>query len=201
MKTFTMLIIIQVFTLCNMSYAQKTSKQKEKAFINWFFQKAETRPYVTPYAKDSITVYASGLSANRIDYIKKELSIDTLIDLECKKNKVILSKEEKVYIYRQLDGMKTQVWQKNLIENSILINKDTISTIFKRPVSAQLNFFSKYPHGYSFFSKPIFIRDNTLCIFYCGYNCFDLCFDDKLLILRKEGEDWVELISLIDTIV
>lgn len=94
--------------------------------------------------------------------------------------------------------MEFQPWRKDLIKNSQLIQIDTINAIFKKSVSEKLGFFVKYPHGYSFFSKPIFIRKGTLCIFYCGYNCALSCFDDYILIFRKEGETWTELVVLND---
>lgn len=203
MSVFTKLLLVHFLVLFNsIAYAQMTQFQKETAFINWFFQNAETRPYVTPYNKDSTTVYADGLNSSRIAYIKKELvDQDTLIDLDCRKNKVILSKKEKEYIAQEFDKMRTRVWPNNLLSNSIIISRDTISAVYKKPISAQFDFFSKYPHGYSFFSIPIFLRNDTLCIFYCGYNCAHSCFDDHLLIFRKEGELWMELISLVHTVI
>lgn len=204
MKVYAKLFLVHFLLLLINStvIAQNTRNQKDKAFINWFFRNADSRPYVTPYNKDSVTVYVDGLNSNRIAYIEKQLlNQDTLVDMDCKKNRVILSPKEKEYISRQLQKMKTEVWQANLLANSILISKDTIDAVFKKPLSAQFELFSKYPHGYSFFSKPIFLRNGTLCIFYCGYNCAQSCFDDHLLIFRKEGEQWMELISLIDTVI
>ncbi len=202
MKLSIKLILTSVFVLnLNLVFAQKTKLKREIAFVNWFFKNPETRPYITLNSEDNLIVYSSGLSHSRIDFIKKELSQDTLIDLECKKNKVALSSNERAYINKELEKMKFQTWPKKIFKNSILINSDTISAIFKKPLIAQFDFFSKYSNGYSFFSRPIFIRNNTLCIFYCGYNCSNLCFDDQLFILRKEGEGWVEFISLIDTVV
>ncbi len=179
-------------------YGQKKGLKKEKAFLNWFFQNSSTRPFLTPYSLDSITVYSSGISNKRIDEIKNILDADTLADIECKKNIVVFNKNERSYIHQQLEKMKSELWPEKLFKNSLIIDRDTINAIFKKTIVQQVEFFRKYPHGYSFFSKPIFIRNNTLCIFYSGYNCAHNCFDDQLFILRKEAEDWVPFILLID---
>lgn len=201
MKIIKKILLFHLLLLSvKLLYGQKREFDKEKAFINWFIRNNSTRPFITPYSKDSTTVYSSGLSNKRIDDIKKILSIDTLTDIECKKNIVVLSRGEKEYINKALEKMKLKVWPKDLFKNSILVNRDTINAVFKRPITVQLNFFKQYPHGYSFFSIPIFIRNGTLCIFYCGYNCANFCFDDQLLILRKEGSGWVPLISLINKV-
>jgi hypothetical protein len=204
MKIYVKLLLIQFSILLpgNMVYAQKRDSKKEITFIKWLFQNPETRPYTTPYSRDSSIVYADGLDDSKIAYIKKELlNKDTLEDLDCKKNKVVFSEREKKYIKKELEKMKNRVWPKNIFSNSILISRDTISTLNKKSHLPQFDFFSRYPHGYSFFSRPIFLRNGSLCIIYSGYNCAYSCFDDNLLIFRKEGEGWIELISLVETII
>lgn len=73
MKTFAKLLLVQfsLLQLGNIAYAQKKHSLQEITFIKWLFQNPETRPYITPYTKDSITVYSNRLSAERIDLIKK----------------------------------------------------------------------------------------------------------------------------------
>lgn len=179
-------------------YGQKNDLKKDTAFLNWFIQNSSTRPFLTPYSIDSITVYSNGISNKRIDEIKNILNADTLADIECKKNIIVFNKYEREYILKQLEKMKSELWPEKLFKNSLMIDRDTINTMFKKTMVQQVEFFRKYPHGYSFFSRPIFIRKNTICIFYSGYNCASNCFDDQLFIMRKEAEDWVPFILLID---
>jgi hypothetical protein len=190
--------IPSLFFFVNQVHGQNNlGPKKEKEFINFFVQSTELRLHITPYSKDSTFVYSNRISGRKIDEIKKMLNVDTLIDQECIKNKVILSEKERQYINQQLEKMRSHVWPKDFIKDAIQIKGDTINTVLKQSISKQLEFFLKYPHGYSFFSKPIFMRNRTLCIFYTGYNCAKSCYYDQLLILRKEGENWVELIALV----
>jgi hypothetical protein len=75
----------------------------------------------------------------------------------------VLTKADQVLINRQLDQMKGFTWKKNLFENALAVNIETIGTDKKfNP--------DDYKNGGYAFTKPVLIRNKTVGFIYISHN-------------------------------
>lgn len=134
-----------------------------------------------------------------VNDIRKALDHDTLPNIHFVKRPydttiIVLTRDERAYINSELDQMMSRLWTDGLLDNSKMIPQDTIDAIFKDRTKRWEYFYNKYGGGgfYSF-SRPIFIRNNSICFFYREYSCGDLCASGELaLYVNKKGK-WVKL--------
>lgn len=146
MKTYKLLAIKIIFVLgllTNTAFAQLSKEQK---FISELFLKEKIR---------KIT-YTNKVWPYNIDEISSSLKYDTI-----KRNKrssiiskewVILSKGEKKFIEKEIKKYNEKSWAINKLPQYEYMHLDTLFT-------------KKYRYWTSF-TKPIFIRNNTMCFFY-----------------------------------
>lgn len=132
--------------------------------------------------------------------IIKILDADTIKTLEAGAKLFLVTKEEHAYIKKQIDSMKLFAWNEALFKRSKLIREDSLRSIFKNPDSYQAskNFYTQYGNGYYSFSKPIFLRNSTLCIFYSYYSCGGMvaCGGYNLTIYKRAKGHWVRWLLL-----
>jgi len=94
-----------------------------------------------------------------------------------------------VFIDSSLNTIKKKLWQPGLIQKSQFMTADSIKRILGQPNG--WSYFQKHFGQQIFrFSKPIFFRNNTLCLFYYGNFCPGLCGFESLIIYKKEGDAW-----------
>ena len=122
-------------------------------------------------------------------------------------NSLALTKAEQDHILTQL-GQQT-VWSDNLFPNSKRIDADSMWA-FLRQMNAQralsLNQAAlqkdtvtikhlRYDYLYVFtFAKPIYIRDNTLCLIAFGAMCGGECGQTETSFYKKENNEWTKWI-------
>lgn len=87
-------------------------------------------------------------------------------------------------------------WNENLVPNAHVVPADSIFSLFSRRRNAGSrgweNFHKIYGewNGYTDLSAPIFLRDNTRCLFYYGQHCGGLCGGGKLTLYEKKNGHW-----------
>lgn len=146
-------------------------------------------------------VYMDGLDIYHVNNIKGALSEDTLrgtLGIAYEPSKVlILSPEERMYIDQALAKLANTRWDSSLFKYGKLISKDEVKAIFTDRKDQGWQYFKQhYGTELHEFSSPIFIRDNTLCVFYSGYSCDYECGGGTLAIFKKEKGDWALWMTL-----
>lgn len=122
-------------------------------------------------------------------------------------NYLTLTNAEQDYILTQL-GQQT-VWSDNLFPNSKRIDADNMWTYLRqmnaqRALSLNQAALQKdtmtvkhprfdYPYVFSF-AKPIYIRDNTVCLIAFGAMCGGECGQTETSFYRKENNEWTKWI-------
>ncbi|MNK69660.1 hypothetical protein D3C87_890530 [compost metagenome] len=113
---------------------------------------------------------------------------------------LILTKVEKERIYNEIGKLNQRFVDKDLLKKSCFLPKEKLDLILKDQVGGWADFYKKYGKGYYSFSKPIFIRDNSICIFFFNYTCGVLCAKGELTVYKKSGKKWVKWFILNDYI-
>jgi hypothetical protein len=112
-----------------------------------------------------------------------------------------LSEAEKKEIASELDHPLIQRWTTELVGAKIrLINDDTARAIFKDPhlVKDWRVFNAKYGKDLWRFSAPIFVRNNTICIFYSEQVCGNNCGSGEISLYEKDGDSWKLITTFCD---
>jgi hypothetical protein len=168
------LIILCLY--CFNSYSQA---QDSTAFIEKYF------------GVTARLVYTDRLDTYNVDLINSVLSKDTLYGFDSTEV-LIISSQERIHIGQALTKLSSIRWSSSLFKYGKLISQDTVRAIFKDREHRGWQYFKQhYGTELHEFSSPIFIRDNTLCIFYSGYTCGYECGEGALAIFKKEKKDWV----------
>lgn len=83
------------------------------------------------------------------------------------------------------------VWTLDLASKFKLIKTDTLNIIFNGDLFEGWNYIYKnYGRAIYSFGCPFFLWNYTLCLFYSGSSCGDLCGGGALAMYRKEGDHW-----------
>jgi len=84
-------------------------------------------------------------------------------------------------------------WTKDFFINVKLISSDTINAIFK---DRWWDYFYKHiGPGFTTFSTPIFLRNDTYCLFYSDHHCGWLCGGGQVTLYKKEKNKWISVKS------
>jgi hypothetical protein len=112
---------------------------------------------------------------------------------------LILTPKELARVKKQLKNQQ-QSWLTGCLQNVKLIPKDTISYVFKNMGKGWDYFHKTYGDRLYRISTPIFLRKNSICLFYWSYGCGPLCGQGTLALYKKENGKWVHYWSLLDWI-
>lgn len=194
MKVKTILIYLLAFS--NLSIAQgkqplDTTKE-EYDFLTWFFTESENRRFEAN--QPTKVFYKEGISLNELKTIKERFK-GALYDVKCplKDGTLILSSQELDSINRALDNMANRtLWPDSLFSKSKLIRKDRSNLPYKnKSAFDQPNSESQYV-----MAKPIFLRNSTICIFYCAYASSHF----RLMVFKKVNNQWQDWLVLFNHI-
>jgi len=167
-------------------FMQRSNAQNDPAAVN----------FIRSVVEEKNVVYTDSLGYCDAAGMKKALSDELAGHYEIMGNNVgigsfHLTTQETNYIYSRLDLLGSSVWKPGILEKSTLISKDTVTKIFHRSdIPGWTYFYQHYGMRLYSFGKPIFLRNNTICIFYFGYGCGDLCGFGSLCIYIKENGCW-----------
>jgi hypothetical protein len=84
-------------------------------------------------------------------------------------------------------------WTKEFFRNTILVSSDTITAIFKDKSKWWAYFYKNIGSNFNTFSVPIFLRNDTYCLFYSDHHCGGLCGGGQLALYKKEKEKWIKV--------
>jgi hypothetical protein len=175
-----MRVLIILFFLLSFLYSKsQDSKYIEftKSFIHSVFEKKD---------QEQIFAYRS-LDTTTISELKFFVNTSILKNYHAKSNQVkdslLLTVSEVEYINDHLSN-----------QNNEWITKSFINSFdFKSEIS------KSYKTIYSF-SNPIFIRNETICIFYYEFTCGRLCGESHFCVYRKQKNKWILYLSILDSI-
>lgn len=144
---------------------------------------------------DQKIIYADSVGNYVISYIKEGLNRPVTSYSQKKKTERQFwpfTRKEKEYINKELSRMQKFTWKDSLLSGSLLVKQDTINAIFSKDVFSGWGYFNThFGHGFYNLSKPIFLRNRTMCIFYKGYSCGHLCGEGDLTIYVKKKGKWM----------
>lgn len=176
MKYLICFLLIQLFD-------DSVKAQNDQASNNFI------RKVIIPRNDEKI-LYCDSVNSYAVEEIRR-----ALFDPGYNSGLFTLSNKEKRYVKSELNKMRKYVWRDSLFKNSMLIKKDSINYAFGKSNKSKMDGWSYFNthlgEGYYDFSKPIFIRNSTVCIFYKGHHCGWLCGDGVVAVYIKKGNKWI----------
>jgi len=113
-----------------------------------------------------------------------------------RRDTILLTDEERKTIKKELRLLPKEKWQNGFPANVQIIKRDTIERIFSDKNRGWKYYYAAYGDKFYSFSKPIFLKERNLCIFYYDYACGGLCGYGLLGIYKKEGDEWKLLYTI-----
>ncbi len=150
-------------------------------------------------------ILSETINASTFYYCKSILSFDTFYKRTAFDNgKTIkidtftFSKDERKIIDSCYSDYSNFIWASNLINDAIILSRDTVNTIYdSHAIDIDIYLENCYGDRRLFsLTKPIFLRDNSFCIFYEESDCGILCGEGSLIIYKKENEKWNPYMTL-----
>lgn len=86
-------------------------------------------------------------------------------------------------------------WNRAFFSAITLVSSHAIDSIFKKKSGGWNSFYKNFGGGFSRFSMPIFLRNDTYCIFYSDYSCGWLCGNGQLVLYKMNNGNWEEVRS------
>lgn len=90
---------------------------------------------------------------------------------------------------------KLTKWTNELFTTIKIISQDTLNSIFKDNSKGWNLFHKNIGQSFNSFSIPIFLRNDTYCLFYSDNHCGGECGDGRLILYKKERNKWTEVKS------
>lgn len=154
----------------------------------------ETKTFLNYIRESVFTVdtlfYTEDLNDVTLQEMRKHLLKDTIWIYKQLENgkleridSIILSKDEKTFIESQLVRQEGKIWDDNLLYKSKITARDTIYKKFVYSRSAK----NYKPNTIYSFSKPIFLREASICFFY--YQQVNAGVGEGQLSLYKKNND------------
>lgn len=187
--TALILLVSQVSGL-----AQTRPSRLEKAFINqavaeWHRIPAKKRinyiDHLYSFTVSSLLNDVKDTIYHKLGNLDRLASSDTLV----------LSAEELKYAKRTIKEMDEKIWDRKLFGRWEELDADELLKMTRSRWGWE-KYYKKYSTGYYSFSKPIFLRDNSICIFYIGYSCGEFCHEADLSVYKTENGKWKKWIVL-----
>ena len=113
-------------------------------------------------------------------------------------NSIQLSRRERKHIFYETSITHWPfVWMDNLFKNSQRIPKDSAGAYLKAFERKNHPYDSKNGYQFWHFSKPVYLRDNTICLVSFVYMCGGLCGEDEVAFYKKnENGRWERFVVL-----
>ena len=107
------------------------------------------------------------------------------------RDSTLFTKNEQIIIKSKIKKPLLKKWNSELVYDANFISSATINSIFKDRNKSWAYFYKHYGKNYNSFSAPIFLRNNTLCLFYTQNSCGRLCGSGQIAVFKKEGDEWI----------
>lgn len=102
------------------------------------------------------------------------------------------TKEELSFIEKSMKASSIK-WSSGLFGSAKIMSRDSIDAIFKDKSKGWYYFYKHIGKGVYSFSLPIFLRNDTYCLFYSDYSCGYTCGEGHFKLYKKENGSWVEV--------
>lgn len=119
---------------------------------------------------------------NNTIYSKK----DTLIS-----DKITFTLSEKNFIITELQKLNKQKWPNEIFPKSRVVRFNDIDSIQKSINDQKLDPVMRLCYTVYIFSHPIFLRNNSICLFYSGKTNFAVR-DGEFWVYKKQGSAWIK---------
>jgi len=159
---------------------------------------AETKSVITSVIDDVPLVYTDYLGEYAVSSLTN--NIDRNMGNSQNNNSIVLSEKEKAFIRKEASKLLSVKWDNDIFKKAVVLTKTKIDEIFGKDGSYWDGFYANYGKGYHSFSKPIFLRNKTICVFYQSYSCGSLCGHGSWDIYVKENGKWVSSLTIISWI-
>lgn len=137
----------------------------------------------------SIIFYTDRVDSGMYSYMMNKSVIKRIItDIDKRnKDKLYLTSGEIKYLKQRLDSDNSQQWLEDLFINSKRITNDSVRSFLIEDRNRDLYLLS----------NPIFIRENTIALFYVAHLCCGGIYGPvDLSFYRKEGNKWLKWICV-----
>jgi len=167
------------------------------------------RDLIRQFQAEGQIIYTDKISKGDIDNIKSHLKSKTLFDVShtINQNSVTLTRQEIKYISDQLESFSYDLWQENLFSGAKLIKESDVMSFIKKTNQVYLENYNnpnntetdrmtmvknyQRPNVFKF-SKPIYLRNKSLCLIYFSSVCGNPCGFDELCFYKIENSTWTK---------
>jgi hypothetical protein len=137
--------------------------------------------------------YADRVDEQIIDVLREILMQDTVIKgppySGIIKDSLAITDNEREMILKELKLLKNHRWKSNLFSKSLLIRAESADSIVKRISKTKDSLMVRLCTEIYTFSKPIFFRNDSLCVFYFERNSL-LMREGECWFYKKENNEW-----------
>jgi len=156
-------------------------------------------------------IYAEKISKNDFKKLKDKIKVPSIYDRSktVNQNYINLTSKEKNNLLQQLENCSVPFWKEELFPNSKIFKSDDAVSFIKKSYLDYLENYNNpnnteedrmtmvknYQRPTIFkFSKPVYLRDNTMFFFYFSSTCGDPCGFEEISFYKKENNQWVKWI-------
>ena len=187
---FSSLMLLQLTN----SYAQ--NEKQEKEFLNWFFREHQKL--------NGKVFYLAAIATDKLSYLRSAVHADTLYAefppeegiQNYRKDTLVFSVTDRALLQREMKSLKSQNLPDQCFEGGKMLSTDSLKLYAKDNLDFWGNLAKNKMNSFWMFSRPIFLRDQTICVFnysnYCGFKCAY----GKTAVYEKRHGRWRRLMVL-----
>lgn len=169
-------------------YAQENI---EKKFFNDLFNNRITRVIYSENRFDDLNELKNTINQAKVVH-KMQLENSPIILLDS----LFFTNQELEIVFNKIISSNGQHWAKDIISNGKYIQRKKIDKILNEPSKGWDYFTKNYGKDLYSFSKPVFIRNNSVCFFYVSNGNGDLGGSGSFDIYIKQNGKWILYNSL-----
>ncbi|UUC45148.1 hypothetical protein [Flavobacterium cerinum] len=195
---------VAVFLICSLSFIPSPKTELESEFLE----------QIIVQERGSITYVRESWGWEKMkELLNRKVFYDYNLD---NRNSIELTDSEYNFILNEIDANRNHIWSPKLLKNAESIDQNEIESYLLRksqPVKSELKehlklnatsavvkLKNKMPLAFSF-SKPIFFRKGTLCIFAYSVVTHDNLGNYKqIAFYKKEKGKWVENLEIYNSL-
>ena len=142
------------------------------------------------YYKDSIEHYVIDSVKNAISSKGAFYRIE-IYGYSSKPDSITFDIAEKKFILNQLDDLNKLKWEDNLFRRSKKLSSCQIDSMYRVIRSSDTEPLNKLCYNVYTFSHPIFLRNNTICLFYNEERSF-VAKEGEFSIYKLHRNEWIK---------
>ena len=196
-------ILITVLICFTLLQCDKEEDNVSKEFLEYYFEEYFAERHSA--SDDAKNVFPKIYALEYVDddtrrRLINAVSKDTLYDLGSRGRgeTFILTESERRTLIDSLNSSKERKLDNTFYKTVKVFSDDSLKSLLPGDDFLSWQKFREtndYTCIYSF-TRPIFLRDNTICFFYYSERCGDLCCEGDFLIYKKTWLGWKPYMSL-----